>query len=197
MLNSQRLMLGIFAQLFVFCTACAAVQLTADITMTMTFNGQQQPVVMVGKVYISGMKLRMELTGSKGTVVMIGDNNKTKRTYLDPQQKLFWYKIEEPPDEINDSYLLTIADKAVLGEESVGGYPCQKILYTRRDKMGTETRWYSRDLKIPIKFEETRKDLKTAPDGLAVVTEYKNIKAEAVADSLFEIPADYVEKPAK
>jgi hypothetical protein len=165
-----------------------AAEFSAD--MVNKFGGMTK----TGKIYVKGKKMRMEGAGAQGITIMNGDTSTV--WVLQPEQKIYLEMKKgaqtAEPAQANEQELAKMADKKLLGTETVNGYKCERYLYTYHDKsLGTLTQWYSEKLGYPIKM------VHSSPRGQTSF-EYRNIKEGGVADSLFQVPAGYtkMEMPA-
>lgn len=139
-----------------------------------------------GKIYVKGKKTRME--GGMGQGITIVDGDAGTVWVLQPAQRMYMEmkkgaQTMQPTQA--DEELAKVADKKLMGTETVNGYQCEKYLYTYRDKkLGTLTQWVSPKLGYPLKMIHASAEGETT-------FEYRNIKEGGVADSLFQIPSGY------
>lgn len=169
-----------------FIVALAGSSLAAEFSADLLIKHTKE--TMTGKVHIKGEKMRQEYVQQGEKQVMISRFDKGITWILLPAEKIYMEMSSRGSSASDPQLDQKIKDKAVtkyLGKEQVNGYVCDKYQYTYTDKsQGVVTQWISQKLKYPIKSEHS------APSGTSL-TEYKNIKEGAIADSLFEVPGDY------
>ena len=161
----------------------SAAELSADVVRTV---GQE---VINGKIYIKGDDFRQEMFMGGKKQVIIYRKDKQRVWILMSENKMY---METPTDacdqnmpQTDQDQIENKADKKYLGKEKINGYVCEKYLYVYHDKsMGSMTQWFSKELNFPIKV-----DFDSSSGRM--ITEYKNIEAKSLPDSLFEIPAGY------
>ena len=161
----------------------SAAELSADVVRTV---GQE---VINGKIYIKGDDFRQEMFMGGKKQVIIYRKDKQRVWILMSENKMY---METPTDacdqnmpQTDQDQIENKADKKYLGKEKINGYVCEKHLYVYHDKsMGSMTQWFSKELNFPIKV-----DFDSSSGRM--ITEYKNIEAKSLPDSLFEIPAGY------
>ncbi|MCL5104855.1 MAG: DUF4412 domain-containing protein, partial [Armatimonadetes bacterium] len=161
------------------CGVCLAADFSADLNQSI---GKMK---MSGKVYVSGQKMRQDLSmgatkhivivrGDKGLVYMLQPSAKQ---YMKMQGVKGELGMNNPKamDELKKS-----ATQKRLGTENVSGYSCAKSLFTFKDKTkGSLTLWTASRLGgHPIKTQ-----MKTSRGN--VLMEYKNIKVGRQSASLF------------
>ena len=165
-----------------FADASIAAEFTADLLLTQA--GQN----ITGKVYVKGDKTRQEYVQQGEKQVMIFRFDKGLIWLLVPSQKIYMEMSSREgaaSDPNLDRKVQNMAVKKYLGKEAVSGYTCEKYQYIYRDtSLGTVTQWFSKKLNYPLKSEHK------APRSY-MLTEYKNIKEEKLANALFEVPGDY------
>lgn len=140
-----------------------------------------------GKVWMYGKKMKTEGTqgGQKIITIIDGDTN-TVYTYYPGQNKAVKLTTGElgpdaqaPTDytrDANPDELKVISKKATYD-----GAVCRVWQLKRQD--GSETKmWVREDCGIPVRVEIT------APDGMNMVMEYKNIKIGPVPAETFKLP---------
>lgn len=162
--------------------AVCAAEFSADLSQkfgTMTMNG---------KVWVSGKKMRQEMTmaGKKQTVITRGDKAVTwmldtaKKEYMEVGQAMADWN-----DPKMQAELSKMATRKSLGKATVSGYTCDKYLYTYKNKdMGTMTVCVAQKLKYPVLVEGKSK-------AGASLMELKNVKEGKQSSALFEIPKGY------
>jgi hypothetical protein len=166
-----------------FCSLAAASEFSADMTMVDRGNTTKY------KLYIKGLKYRMETVEDGQEIVIIVDQEKTLTRVLLVNEKAY---IEMPSNDIrslmNDPFQglkVTIDTAGIernsLGTETVNGIECDKYaLLVEGEEFYTYcmSRKYNFPLKIILKQSER-------------VVEVKNIKESAVDDNLFEVPEGF------
>jgi hypothetical protein len=166
---------------------------SSDVQFTTTHGGGgSRP--MTGKLYVGGKRMRMDMAGPTGNVVVI-INSATKATdILMPEQHMYMEftadmtqarrpgmapelkTFENPTDPCADQPGSTCKQ---LGVEQVNGRACDHWQIT--DKNGKVTNaWIDQQVHFPIKI--------VSPES---TYELSNVKEGAPAASLFEIPAGY------
>lgn len=179
MLRLWKILAGVIAAVIMLAGCCSAAEVSADLLLLMPGK------MLKGKIYIKGKKIRAEFNGPKGGMIVLGENNSKTRIFIDRGRKIYHEVTNKRPDDVDDSYLITVADKKVVGENTINGYKCTKIRYTFRDNpKNTDIRWVSDKFKVPVRMEQTR-------NGVTEITEYKNVKECKLPDSLFQIPKGY------
>lgn len=166
----------------VLCASSFAAEFSADVVIT----GQNMTVKT--KLYVKGKNVRQEMSQQGMNQAQIMRMDKKVMWMLMPDQKMY---MEMPLTSNNEKLpgteenIDTKADKKELGRETVNGYDCKKTQYIFHDKsQGTMTQWISEKLDFPVKAEMD------GPNGRTTI-DYKNIKEEKLADSLFEVPSGY------
>ena len=142
-----------------------------------------------GKIFVKADRSRMEFAeGGKAIGIMIVNPQKNAAWMLDPAEKTY---MEIPFSE----ELWRMAKSAEpnhpdlkqtrLGQETVGGYLCDRIRFTYRDaSLGHTVVWLSKKLEYPVKWETK------TPNGDAWF-QLANIVEGKQRDSLFEVPAGF------
>lgn len=170
------------AGLLVLCTSAIASEFVADVTMA--FGGKSNG----GKVYIKGAMFRMDRFAANGDLLFtVGKDGSRTLRYIKPRTKEFWDETARPIDDVvSDKLLVRVAEKKVIGRETLHGYVCRKVLYTYHQKtMGAETRWYAEKLGAPIRLEWK---------GLTI--NYSNITQQRVRSSVFATPRGFKHRPS-
>lgn len=180
--RASRLVALMVVIVFAACACAAAAQFAAN---TVIKQGKMQ---MTGKVYVSGNKIRQETSMGGQTNVVICRGDKGLTWMLSPSQKTY-IEAKGAKSDLSgaamDKELLKVAAKKKVGSATINGYPCEKYLYTFKDKQrGTMTQCFSKKLQVPIKTE-------IATSQGSVVVEMKNIKEGKQPASLFELPKGY------
>lgn len=162
--------------------AVAMAMFSADFTMTDT-KGK----VSTGKTFVKGEKIRQETTTDSSSSITILRLDKKVSWTLMPDNKQYM-EIGIPFDPNHPSKDATIEyESKVIGNETLGGYDCQVIQYTYKNKKyGILVQWVASKLNFAIKYQSKDSDGK-----VKLTMEYKNIKTGNVADSSFEIPDGY------
>jgi outer membrane lipoprotein-sorting protein len=166
--------------------SCAHPASGAGFTATMV---QISPAgTMKAKVYVESGKMRQEFdsAGFKSTAIVRPDLG-VVWTLIASQNIYMTTPLVENP--LNPSGLELrlgrMADRKILGEETINGQQCTKIRYVYHNRaFGTMTQWVSKELDYPIRIEVD------APYN-RVLTEFNDIEAQDVPDSMFEVPEGY------
>lgn len=152
-----------------------AVEFAADIIIQP--KGEE---ALKGKIFVKGEKVRQEEVTEDGENQIMIIRPDMKLTWmLTPEEKVY---MEMPYQSEDRTFEEWTPDKEkqskLLGEESVSGIPCKKF---ESLESGEKTIfWVSKQYPFPIKVEDSE-----------VVMEYRNIKEDPLADSLFELPEGY------
>jgi hypothetical protein len=151
-------------------------------TLISKVGGQEIP----GKVFVKGLKVRNEVQAMGQSGIHITRPDKKVTYIILPQQKAYT-EMPLTADLQKNMMTLTDKDKANLkkiGEDTISGFVCDKY-ETTLSHQGRPLKfkiWIARDLGVPVKV--------ISADGTFGM-EYKDIKQEQVADSLFEPPSDF------
>jgi len=146
--------------------------------------------VSSGKIYMSGNKWRMDMSGYGQKVVTIVRQDKKVVYMLMPAQKMYMEQkyTEEYARGMGDMTKgMGVAGKVEhkkIGTEKVSGIMCDKYKITQ-DIGGQKTvlyQWIAKDHLFPIKS--------ASADG-SWSTEFRNFKPGKQPASLFELPAGY------
>jgi len=134
---------------------------------------------MTGKIYVKGDKVRQETTEEGETQIMIIRPDKKVTWMVTPEEKIYMEMPYLAEDKTFEEWTAEKEKKAtLLGEETVSGLACKKF---ESVEDGEKTYfWISPKFPFPIRVEDAE-----------VTMEYKNIKEDAVADSLFELPPGF------
>ena len=164
----------------VFCQIAASVEFVADLVV------QSMGKTVSSKIYVKGLKYRMETTEDGQEIIIIVDQGINLTKVLNVNDKSY---IEMPCDDMrslaNDPFQSLKAtidtpgiEKKALGSETVSGIECDKfVLLWGGSKFYTY--WMSGKYDFPIKIilGESEK-----------VVELKNIKESDIDNGLFELP---------
>lgn len=195
--RTGRLRLYVIAALLLFASPAEAAEFSADIVMT---NVNSRPVRLMGKLYVSDEKVRLEtpeaangffvLDSGRGTAFFV---RPLKNVFMDAMQSSSLTQILVPVDPDDPCKIWqTMAVNAGISEnegqwrcDPIGGDSIdgrKTIIYSAlsaRQKQSVE--WIDPQLKFLIKSR--------AGDG--TVIELKNIQEGPQALDLFEIPANF------
>lgn len=163
-----------------FCASGFAAEFSAELTM------RTGPQVGRGRVYVKNSKIRVELPQAGSSLIFVGKSGEQTYSVIAPRLRVYCVDRSAPPDDaLSDKWLVKMADKKVLGRETINGYLCEKTLYTYRDKSrGSQLRWNCIKLKVPLKtVDRTRQ-----PE---LTTVFSHIREQKLPDSLFRIPSGY------
>ena len=138
---------------------------------------QNGKVLMNGKLFVKGQKVRMELGSADMGDTITFSNGTSAYVYIPSQKIAMTMPISEAqkqlplPQNFKDSYKLT-------GREQVDGKECE--VYEYRDEKGNASKiWLDAQLQFPRK---------TIAGGVAMY--YKNIvTGSEISDDYFELPA--------
>jgi hypothetical protein len=161
---------------------CAGVPFSA--TLVQTDNKKKETL---GKVFVSGQKIRQEITDNKGVVgiSIIRLDKEVMWMLMTEDKQYIEYDFKKAKLEWMKQGTDMIESQTVLGTEMLNGYMCTKTKYVYKDKSyGTMIQWMADKLQFGIKTEST-------VSGKVSTTEYRDIKEGLQPDSLFEIPAGY------
>lgn len=155
-------------------TPAKAVEFSADM-----FIQPKGDEAMTGKIFVKGDKVRQETSEEGETQIMIIRPDKKLTWMLTPEEKTYMEMPYQAEDKTFEEWTADKEQKSkLLGEETVSGLACKKF---ESVEDGEKTYfWISKQFPFPIKVEDAE-----------VTMEYRNIKAEPIADSLFELPAGY------
>lgn len=142
-----------------------------------------------GTVYVSAKMIRIDASARGQKMTTITRLDKKVFWMVDPAKKQYMeipITRAELADPASDAVLLQRCTKKNLGKEKVGGFECEKALYTDKGGQGVKiTRWFSKKLNWPMKTQIS------TSDGKTMVQETRNVKMGKQAASLFEIPKGY------
>jgi hypothetical protein len=137
--------------------------------------------IITGKIFISKDKTRMEAAGN--TTITRMDKNVV--WILMPKDKMYMEQAFDPRTAMATSEKVNgETERKLIGEETLDGRVAKKyqVSYNQNGKKETMFQWVAGGLAMPVKT--------AAVDG-SWAMEYKNIKKDKLADSLFEVPQDY------
>jgi hypothetical protein len=163
---------------------------TVSYTLTMTTTGQPTVTMTVYKKF-NKMREEMMVTGYNAAVIINGDTHKMYTLMLDLKMAT-----EMPYDSSamvegsweNASDVLQYAPM-ITGTETIDGKSCTIIAW--EDPNGSAKEWVWTETGIPLKMQITS-------GGVTNTIEYSNFSFSDIADSMFEVPADFqlVTQPA-
>ena len=148
----------------------------------------QEGATVNGYVFVSGDKVRVDMTGPRGKIITIARPDKgltwivnvPKKEYVEIQGVVINPLGMRPAQEWEK-----VAKVKSLGQDKFGGFVCERILYTFFDESkGAVMEWKALDLNFTIK------SILYSPKEL-VTTELSEIKVEPVDDVAFEMPEGY------
>lgn len=113
------------------------------------------------------------VNGSKQEAYMIMGNNMAMRIDISQAQQ----GVTSPGDTYKD---IDQAQAKMVGREKVDGKECLVYEFSEEGQSGKY--WIWEEYGLPVKAESTI-------EGEKIVFEYKNVKVEDIADSMFELPA--------
>lgn len=188
-LNRKAALAATLACLLAFAGMTLAAQFSADFVEQAAGQSAQ------GKIYVKDLKVRREVTKGPQQGILIYRMDKRVAWLLNPADKTY---VEMPAggkealytadDAKLDKELAKYGTRKKVGQETVGGYLCDKYAFVYHDKnLGTQYHWVARKLKLPIKVEQKSQRFQ-------LLVEYRNIKERKLADSLFEVPKGYQKK---
>lgn len=144
----------------------------------------------VGKLWRKGGKIKDEFTVSGKTSIVFNNSNIKKGYLYYPADKIA-YDMDFSPEhtfylyDLHGYYSSLDPKKAkIIGTETYNGLPCTVLSIV--DEEVEIKLWISEKYGFPVKTET--KELEGLFKGLVVLMECKNIKTEAIADSVFELP---------
>jgi hypothetical protein len=147
--------------------------------MVITTSGAQQ---LTQKIYVKKNKMRMEMTQSGQTIIVLIDMDaKTMYNYM-PAQNMAIKMTFNPTSKsaMDEAKSLSNYNPTIVGTETIDGKVCTVVQYTAQ---GASTKmWLWQDHGLPIRVEAVTAQVTT-------LMEYKNIQFSDIADSTFELPA--------
>jgi len=141
----------------------ATPEFSADMIMT-----DAKGKVTQGKIYVQGTeKMRQEFQEEDDVTVTIVRLDKKVSWTLLPQQQYMEMSFTFDPYQLNRDFEY---EMAVLGSETINGYPCQIIQYTYKDrKYGILVQWFSEELGFAVKQAKWNGQFSFVPESLAKV----------------------------
>lgn len=138
----------------------------------------------VGTLFHRPDRWRLEVQREQRTDISIFRLDKKVVWILLPKEKNYMETTLTEEDLPLPARIAGEIDRAVVGQEKVEGFICDKLVvrYSKGDGVGEMVFWVSPQLGVPLRSE--------APD-LGWKAELKNIKLGTQPDELFEIPAGY------
>ncbi len=172
------------AALVAFCLLWAGPAFGAEFSATLISKVGDQEIP--GKVFVKGTNVRNEVQAMGQSGIHITRLDK-KLTYIILPQQQAYTEMPITGDLQKNMMTLTDKDKAKLkkiGEDTISGFVCDKYETTlsHQGRPLDFAIWIARDLGVPVKV--------ISADGTFGM-EYKDIKQEQVADSLFEPPSGF------
>jgi len=151
-----------------------------DYVITEGESGQ----TLEGKMYLKGMKQRMEINTEEGQMIQIVDLEAKKAfSYMPDQQMAFEVDLSQVESPETPSDYVENADTAnakYLGKEEVNGMDCHK--YSVENEDSSVVYWVHDEYGLPVKIE-------TTTGGVVSVMEFKNFEVGDLAEDLFELPS--------
>lgn len=149
--------------------------------METTMSGPDGNMVTTGKYYVSGKKVRMEMETQGMKTIMLYNGGSNAYMYTPATNTAM--KAPMPKEKSAGQWAESDEDLAkfkVVGHEKMGGYDC--LVVTTTEEQSNAKTWLREDNGLPVRIETSQGDNKS-------VSEFKNYKIGAQADSLFELPA--------
>lgn len=177
-------LIAVFALLPVTGSGAAQTDFSADYT---TVVAGPPASTTTGKMFIRSDRIRSEVTTEDGTLITIIRMDKQLMWTLLPENKYMEIAWKPDPKSPNTPVEEDNYTKVNLGTATVNGYLCDVVQYVPKKKSdGTLTHWITQKFGFP-----TRVEFKNAKGKVESTTDYTNLKAGRLADSLFEIPEGY------
>lgn len=188
---------GVRSRLSIIAATVAGTMLIGGMASAIEFSADQSMSMMGmsmnGKVYVKGLKQRIEQTTPMGKTIRIVRPDKGVAWMLNPTTKSYMEvtgpKTSKMPSIVEALKAQTGAKK--VGSEKANGYMCDKykMSQTMKGPNGSSTKieatiWLNAKFPLPVK------SVATTPMGQQT-SELKNIKEKPQPDSLFELPAGY------
>lgn len=173
---------------FLFALLLFGLALASSPSHAQEFSAEQtvitQTIKEVGTLFHRPDRWRLEMRDGKHSDITIFRQDKKVIWILLPKDRKYVETTLTQEDVPLPARIAGEIDRAVVGQEEVEGFTCDKLLvrYSKEDGVGEMIFWVSPQLGVPLRSE--------APD-LGWKTELKNIKLGPQADELFEIPAGY------
>jgi len=161
----------------IFVLLASSISSAADFTADMVISARGEKDTQ-GKVYMQGVKMRMEMgaPNEDDKVITITRPDKKLVWVMMPEEKMY---MEQPYQEDPKMKEWTPAQEAkskFIGKETVSGLECKKYQLE-----GEQTfYWISDKISFPVKTQ--------APEGTMVL---KNIQPGKISGGLFEIPGGF------
>ena len=138
-----------------------------------------------GKMYLKGMKQRMEMNTEGGQMIQIVDMEAQKAFSYMPEQKMAFEvdlnQLESPETPSDYVENADTSNAKYLGKEKVNGIDCHK--YSVENEDSSVVYWVHDEYGLPVKIE-------TTVDDTVSVMEFKNFEVGNIADDLFKLPGD-------
>ena len=164
---------------------------SADMTMTISQPGSDQPFVIRGKLYSTKGKERREINSFGRRTAIIKDREKNQVLTLMPDQKM--YMVNQDPRARKDPEQMIRDGELVInkmGKETVNGVTATKYKITSTEKQ-KETfsgfAWLDKN-NIPLRFKGTVIENGGSQN---IRIDYANINVARQDPQLFVVPADY------
>lgn len=157
------------------CNSVFAAEFSADMI------NKAQGQTLQSKIYMKKNKIRLETKGEEAYSIVRTDKNVAWMVF--PKDKAYMEMVPQGP-QVQGEKLKGEVSRKYLGSETIDGRSTKKyeVILKDADISDKAYQWVATDLNYPIKI--------SAVDG-SWSTEYKNIKAGAQPDTLFELPAGY------
>ncbi len=140
------------------------------------------------KVWIKGMKQRIEFLAEVGIIVYLIDYEKQVSYNYTPETNTAMKidmgdAVKSAGETLLDTTETVNIDSKIIGSEVFDGKECT-IIEHGGIGTGSVKMWIWKARGLPIKMETRH------PDGLLTITEYKNIDFSDIPDEIFELPED-------
>jgi outer membrane lipoprotein-sorting protein len=140
-----------------------------------------------GKMWIQGMKQRIEMDMEGGNFIQIADYEAKKAySYMPEQKTAFEIDLTElqapetPTDYVENT---DTTGSEFLGTEEIDGIECYKFSVVPKDENASAIYWLHGEYGMPVKIEMTVEDAVS-------VTEFKNFEVGAISKDMFTLPGD-------
>ncbi|MCF8067335.1 MAG: DUF4412 domain-containing protein [Desulfobacterales bacterium] len=167
----------------VFYTTASAMAASFSADMVTVIDGKTK----TDKLYLSGNRYRIETLKEGELIAIIADRDKNIYRVLNIEEKRFfeidpddYWVLSEDPIQFSE-YLVSEYGFKEEGTEKINGIDCKKQVV----KSQNFARWFSSDLKIPLKMVTYEEGKERA------VTELKAVKKTNLSADLFEAPKDF------
>ncbi len=161
---------------------CPAADYRAD--MVREKEGQETK----GKIYVTDRMIRIETEARGRKMITLIDREKEKVYLIRPQARMY---LEKPYGTALALTLMTpealakIGRVEKLGQETIGGFKCDKIRVVYRNRQNGEALvWRSEKLAIPLKTV-------TKSSRGTVTTRCTNVEFTDLDEALFDLPTGY------